>query len=168
MSKRFGRNQKRAMREEISALQMARQMDAGLLRNMRSNMDRAEDALRRVEELLGPHTAALIPKHIKTGVEPRGDGRFDFTAHRQYQAASYWNSPPQDMGVLGTKVTRMCSVLSRLKEAERPDFGVHFFASFNGAHAAYAASDEAIKSMRRADLAQHIGESIAAHIVNNL
>lgn len=168
MSKRFGRNQKRAMREEISALQMARQMDAGLLRNMRSDMACAEGALRRVEELLGPHTAALPPKRIKTDVEPQSDGSSYFTAYRQYQTARYWDSPPQDMRVLGTRVTRMCSVLSRLKEADRPDFGVHFFASFNGANAAYAASDEAIKSMRRADLAQHISESIAHHIVNQL
>ena len=71
MSKRFGRNQKRAMRQQINAAQEqsekfehAHQMSLGLQKYTSARLEEAASTLRLVAEILGKNFVALEPEQI--------------------------------------------------------------------------------------------------------
>lgn len=174
MSKRFGRNQKRRMREELASLNLSmsalyrmREMDVALMERQRNTIQATDDVLKRVEKLLGKHTALLPPKSISTSGGHRTDGLFEMRA--EAYAFSPPGEPGNDLAFSRTAtISRLHYVLSRLKKDELPDFGVHVVVDFADRKAAYAATRSAIDHMDKRALTQYISESIASHIVNEL
>lgn len=71
MSKRFGRNQKRALTAEIARLEQAATMANGLVAHQRSTIDRQDESLRRVAGLLGPYFIGLPAKTARASAIPR-------------------------------------------------------------------------------------------------
>lgn len=165
MSKRFGRNQKRRMRETIASLEHARIMDAGLLRNQADKLSKARAALECVEKLLGEYTAALPPKRIKRGGDQADRGSLDIVEH-SLGSRPYCDESSKPFSHLTASVTRLTYVVTSMKAA--PDFGMHVIVDFAGRRTAYAANEVAIASVRKVDLIQHISESIATHLAHEL
>lgn len=62
MSKRFGRNQKRKLQEEVQRYKDALDLQTGLSRHLASEHDHDVSVLRRVKEVLGEYTAVLDPQ----------------------------------------------------------------------------------------------------------
>lgn len=64
MSRRFGRNQKRAMQKSIEQLKSSLQMQEGLARHMRERMSESDYTIRLVAEILGENFVGLPPEEI--------------------------------------------------------------------------------------------------------
>lgn len=174
MSKRFGRNQKRRMREEIadlsqavSGLRAARELDARLLAHQQNIIQIGDEALKRVEKVFGKHTALLPPKPISARGNSRPDGFFEMqTDEYKFNPAS---SPDNDLVFnRTTTISRLHYVLARVKKEDLPDFGAHVVVNFADRRAAYAATASAIDHMDKRTITQHISESIAQYIVDKL
>lgn len=89
MSKRFGRNQKRRMREEIAAVTAARATDGLLLRDMRRQLDEAHDFAEAVREAVGRNAIiAGVPNRINYKM-PEGERSFYQPAPMPRHAINY-------------------------------------------------------------------------------
>lgn len=61
MSKRFGRNQKRRMREQIARVTAAHALDQGLLRRTTSRLRDVQDEVNRAKRIVGEHSGLFDP-----------------------------------------------------------------------------------------------------------
>ncbi len=59
MAKRFGRNQRRRMRQQIDELDKAFQLQTALIRHLRLKNEQDADTIRQVAAVLGKHFAGL-------------------------------------------------------------------------------------------------------------
>lgn len=71
MSRRFGRNQKRALIKQAEQLRDALAMSNGLTADQRATISLQDESLRRVADLLGPYFAGLPPRNMPAREIPR-------------------------------------------------------------------------------------------------
>lgn len=157
MSRRFGRNQRRRMRELVAAsqqraqqLEVAHEMDRGLLQHMRDKNDDLRRQLRGVARSLGEQYVHLDPMEVGDCVEhlfpPDG-----FPAYLPARTGSDHMVP--------MAITRVSA------ESDKLQHQVHFIARLNRESAGYAISLPALYNADEERLAQLIGESLARNLI---
>ena len=159
MSKRFGRNQKRRMRQEIQALGERRTQDRRTIDNLHSRVYDHRGFLEYILDLVG-QDSILNP-------EPRqlswlGDGdqlRIPLPGY----PLNIWNSSSVEyvqttiVNALGTRV-----FLDRMRGS------LHFLASMRNGDVAYALTDEAIATMSTQQLTAVLHKHIARQLARQL
>lgn len=171
MSKRFGRNQKRRMREQlvqqqaqISNLETARALDAGLLRYQRRKVEDYVQIIQDVRETLGDNHIAL-PPDVGQMVVPDDQTAFQVPLRQPLQMYDY----AADIGAMSTKALSEYLHVLLVKSAVR-DFGHHVIvgADLAGKKSRYAISDDGLRNIRRDRLELILAENIARHLVDQL
>ncbi len=69
--KRFGRNQKRRMREQVAQLQQGMAMDRALLADQRSRLDGLREEIRAAKRIAGAHAVLFSPERVHWEIEAR-------------------------------------------------------------------------------------------------
>lgn len=145
MSKRFGRQQKRKLQQRIRDLEMAHQMDRGLMDHMREKIGRYERTIERTARVLGEYFVTLDPAEIelrslnKLADEWRVE-HINYSHHRSsFSVASASDFVEKAMIEIQLLPVLKCeSFLDSLHGA------LHFRFTFNGKQAGYAISQSAI------------------------
>lgn len=160
MSKRFGRNRRRAMEARISQLEDAHKMDRALQAHMRGTLDRQNSTIQRVQRILGDYFIALEPRTLRTD------------AHNIRVP-----KPIEMANVEMLSGTTMCEVLDRnLTVLERVDFRTHRDALTAKMHirvatplgtAGYAFSDGAFQYMPKQDAIRHLSGELARCLLSD-
>ena len=159
MSKRFGRNQKRRMRQEIQALGERRTQDRRTIDNLYSRLDDHRRFLEYALELVGPDSI-LNPEPRM--VETSGYG--DQTRVPVYrEPLNIWH----DRAVAKVESTLVRALNTQVvRSALRP--AMHFRARLRGGEVAYALTDEAIATMSTRQLEAVLHEHIARQLAHQL
>lgn len=159
MSKRFGRNQKRRMRQEIEALGVLREHDKRAIDNLRSRLDHHRWFLEYALELVGPDSI-LNPEPRM--VETSGYG--DQTRVPVYRGPlNIWH----DRTVANVESILVHALNTEVvKSVLRP--AMHFRARLRGGEVAYALTDEAIAMMSTQRLEAVLHEHIARQLAHRL
>lgn len=164
MSRRYGRNQKRAHRERIEALQAAMQMDRGLMTSMGRKLRDANEQIEQVHRVLGEHTALLPPKRMALPgpaldrINLRMVGPVNLTQHGMKDV---WADP---MRMLPLPV-----LLTRVKREGNPyEDAVHIKVTFGDGQVGYALSELAIQTTPTDVLVQEISRAVAERLVSEL
>ena len=159
MSKRFGRNQKRRMRQEIQALGERRTQDRRTIDNLYSRVDDHRRFLEYALELVGPDSI-LNPEPRM--VETSGYG--DQTRVPVYrEPLNIWH----DRAVAKVESTLVRALNTEVvKSVLRP--AMHFRARLRGGEVAYALTDEAIATMSTQQLEAVLHEHIARQLAHQL
>lgn len=159
MSKRFGRNQKRRMRQEIEALDVMRGHDKRTIDNLRSRVEDHRRFLEYALELVGPDSI-LNPEPRM--VETSGYG--DQTRVPVYrEPLNIWH----DRAVAKVESTLVRALNTEVvKSALRP--AMHFWAQLRDGEAAYALTDEAIATMSTQQLEAVLHKHIARQLAHQL
>lgn len=170
MSKRYGRNQKRAARETIDRLSKECGALQGLLnaeRTRTARMLQEQDALSGVidyaRKVLGNHVA--LPPVVR-GNHPLREGG-DFNALVQPKMRGFDISAGDSVML---RVQRMYQLLTGV-ELDDGDFNpaaVHFMVHLSDGHLAYVVSQSAIDMMDRNDLARALTPRIAEALAERL
>ena len=156
MSKRFGRNQKRRMRQEIQAIETLRTRDLRAIHNLQEMVEGHRRFLEYALELVGQDCILNPEPRI---VETSGYG--DQTRVPVYrEPLNIWH----DRAVAKVESTLVRALNTRVvKNSLRP--AMHFRARLRGGEVAYALTDEAIATMStqqlKAVLHQHIARQLA-------
>lgn len=166
MSKRFGRNQKRRMREALAAAQAtadrldyARELDQALLRNQSSTISKLREFFLEVGQMVG--RASVI-----AGEPPFLSNGFDgmrLTPFGRHPAMAPTNPP--EFEKFQDEILRILSI-----EAIRDTFSkaVHFRVGLADKEAAYGISESALDMMPAEMLESRIAHEIASQIAEVL
>ena len=159
MSKRFGRNQKRRMRQEIEALDVMREHDKRAIDNLRSRVEDHRRFLEYALELVGPDSILNPEPRI---VETYGYG--DQTRVPVYrEPLNIWH----DRAVAKVESTLVRALNTQVvRSALCP--AMHFRARLRGGEVAYALTDEAIATMPTRRLEAVLHEHIARQLAHQL
>ena len=158
MSKRFGRNQKRRMRQETQALEELRKHDKQAIDNLRSRIDDHRDFLEYILDLVG-QDSILNPEPRQLSWSGGGDQmRIPLPGH----PLNIWSSSVEYVqttivNALGTRV-----VLDRMRGS------LHFLASMRNGDVAYALTNEAIATMSTQRLTAVLHKHIARQLAHQL
>lgn len=131
MSKRFGRNQKRAMRQEISRLNVSLRSENTSNRILRRKCEEQQESLGLVERILGRHFVGLQP-------EERGIRNFspDFAVPSMRSAQTQWHESHQALThtILRLTNSKFSGILDNLRDC------VHFRYVTAGGEVGYSIS----------------------------
>lgn len=170
MSKRFGRNQKRRMREalfkaELDAfnLRCAYDMTFELVKSQRAKISILEEVLGDVEQIMSSFSASLPPKEVEAD---RMIG--DTIELPDYQPLS---ATPQfftgDPARPHFKIDRLKIMVASVKDL--PDrTGKHVIVKFDGMQWGYAIDDAAIHATPRDILVRRLSKNLAEVIAQEL
>lgn len=160
MSRRFGRNQRRRLREELSQatadktrFEIAWQHEAGLTMHMREKNDRARETLLEIYEMVSRYSVVAPPLDIKVD-DPRQD------------KLCLLGLPPSIFSA--NLDTLQIVTLYAVQAAVREDGFRHAFhatLTYNGESVAYALSEEVILNSPESVLRRRIEREIAPRLV---
>ena len=159
MSKRFGRNQKRHMRQEIQALEELRKHDKQTIDNLRSRIDDHWDFLEYILELVGQDSILNSEPRQLRWLGGGDQMRIPLPGH----PLNVWSSSSVEyvqttiVNALRTQV-----VLDRMRGS------LHFLASMRNGDVAYALTNEAIATMPTQRLTAVLHEHIARQLARQL
>ena len=159
MSKRFGRNQKRHMRQEIQALEELRKHDKQTTNNLRSRIDDHWDFLEYILELVGQDSILNSEPRQLRWLGGGDQMRIPLPGH----PLNVWSSSSVEyvqttiVNALRTQV-----VLDRMRGS------LHFLASMRNGDVAYALTNEAIATMSTQRLTAVLHEHIARQLARQL
>lgn len=169
MSKRFGRNQKRRMREALAAaqatadrLEYARELDQALLRNQSSTISQLRDFIGDVGQMVG--RASVIagePPFLTNGFDGM---QFAPVDRSQGYVPEAGDSPPT-LEEFQYEILRLLSI-----EAIRDKFSktIHFRVGLSDKEAAYGISESALAMMPTEALKNRMAHEIAGQIAEFL
>lgn len=163
MSRRFGRNQRRRLREELSQatadktrFETAWQQEVGLTMHMRERNDRARETLLEIYEMVSRYSFVTPPLDIEVD-DPRQDKlRLLGLPPRMFSA---------DLDTLQT-VTVYAVQVAVQEDCFRHAF--HATLTYNGESVAYALSEEVILNSPESALRGRIEREIAPRLVAEL
>lgn len=154
MSRRYGRNQKRAARRRIEQLER-READYTEAYNrdtiaLRRQLSKAQDELHRVQQALGPDFIGLSPSEVARRTETLAD-------------PEDWRVPVGDGSVTMWSMAYECFTVS-----DRPQHQIHFRVRLAGACVGYALSGPALYRAPAGYLARQIGEEMARLLIGDI
>lgn len=164
MSKRFGRNQKRAMRTKIAEFKSELDFERGQSRRLRDKVAETDRSIRRIAEILGENFIGLPPQYleIRNPDEPTGISK--------RQSISVW-APDSEVeravvhSVINLQHSRFSGVLDKLRG------DIHFRYRAPTGEVGYSISLESwqrMSSSMRYDTAVHeISRSMAEFLAAN-
>ena len=158
MSKRFGRNQKRRMRQEIEALDVLRKRDKLAIDNLRSRVEDHRGFLEYILDLVG-QDSILNP-------EPRqiswsGDGA-QIRIHLPDHPINIWSSSVEFVQTTIVNALETRVVLDRMRGS------LHFLVSMRNGDVAYSLTNEAIATMSTQQLTTVLHKHIARQLARQL
>ena len=158
MSTRFGRNQKRRMREALLAGEELRKAGLRTISHMRSLLEDRRLFLEYVLDIVGEESI-LNPEPHDNRVQKYNFPKIVFRTFPRFSPDERTVACVQDViaNVLETRV-----VLDRLKGA------IHFRARLGNGNVAYALSDQAIALMPTRQLAARLQQEISYQLANEL
>ena len=158
MSKRFGRNQKRRMREALLASEEMRKAGLQTISHMRSRIEDGLGFLEYVLEIVGEESI-LNPEPFDNRVQKYNFPKIVFRNFPRFCPDEGTVACVQDV-IANALETRV--VLDRLKGA------IHFRARLGNGDVAYALSDQAIAVMTTRQLAARLQQEISYQLANEL
>ena len=159
MSKRFGRNQKRRMRQEIQALGERRTQDRRTIDNLRT---RAEDHRRFLEYILDIVGQDSILNPEPRMVDATEIDRGSKVIYRNYPQFHVNDSNLDTVRDYASHTLRTRVILDRMRGS------LHFLASMRNGDVAYALTNEAIATMSTQRLTAVLHEHIARQLARQL
>lgn len=165
MSKRFGRNQKRKMRQQIETLGEALELSDGLNRHLSNLHDDDMRVIRSVERELGQHNVLLNPRITSRDPAPGSST----ICIQSMETPAYYDIHKANEAVSDDVVKH--SLLHKLQSGEdlqwlKQQMHIKFY--LNDASVGYALSYEAIQSAPEEVLVQHLSQTMAQHLVQTL
>lgn len=167
MGKRFGRNQKRRMREQAANLQEALERDGSLLHYVSEKKRELEQVMDRARRILGSSIA--LPPELR-GDHPYplgGDFGADVLAPMPLMPCA--DQQPA-IGSMHMKIARMHELLTWIEDGRVTVDGlaIHFCVQLDSGKAAYAISRRAIERLSAAELQRTIAPQIALELAGHL
>ena len=163
MSKRFGRNQKRRMRQELESLDKLRTRDQQAIANMRARIDDHRRFLEYILDIVGQDSILNPePRMVDAAAIDRGS-KVIYRSYPQFHVNDSNLDTVRDYisHALQTRV-----ILDRMRGS------LHFLASMRNGDVCYAMTDEAIATMPtqqlKAVLHQHIARQLAHQLALEL
>lgn len=165
MSKRFGRNQKRRMREQVANLREALARDGALLQYVSEQKRELEEAMARARRILGNHVA-LPPELHGDHPHPLG-GDFnvaplEIPSLLSVDDSGVWAEPT------AVSIERMHQLLAWIEDHGHDTRAIHFRVSLDSGEAAYVISRRAIERLSAAELQRTIAPQIALELAGHL
>jgi hypothetical protein len=153
--KRFGRNQRRRMRERVDALEHAHEMDRGLLAYQSGRLRALDDEIESAKRMVGQHCALFGPGSLRLPGRSRGHIEMLPPA----EPASFLNFDAMEWAqTVGT--IPLTLLLSEVGERSF-DGSLHVRVRFGDDTWAYGITRMAARSMPTRDLVQRIAEELA-------
>lgn len=167
MSRRFGRNQRRRLREELAKAttdkeryQAAWQRESGLLQHMREKNERALDTLQEIYEMVSRFSVMAPPEHVEVQNPKLG------MAYLPDITPDFLTSDQDTFRVITLHAVQAAVREDRLRHA------LHATLSYNGEGVAYAISEEAIlnapESVIRRRIEREIVPRLTAELINQI
>ena len=159
MSKRFGRNQKRRMRQETQALDELRTRDQQAITNLRERIEEHRGFLEYVLDIVG-HGSILNPvPHPLVWAGGNGQMRIPVLGEplNIWSPSSVESIQTTILHALGTRI-----ILDRMRGS------LHFLASMRNGDVAYALTNEAIATMSTQRLTAVLHKHIARQLAHQL
>lgn len=168
MSRRFGCNQKRRMREELAdanmraiRFQTAYEMMHDLSKQQRAMISDLKDALEIVKQVLPEFSAALPPRAIETDMLI-GD-EISLPGCPPLSTTFFTGAPPR----LSFNIDRLKIMVASIKDSPIRT-GKHVIVKFDGLQWGYAIDDVAIQRMPRDMLVRNLTHNLAVLIAQEL
>lgn len=170
MSRRFGRNQKRRMREELAAkqervanLETGMAMDRGLLREQSQKLASLKEMMGEFAERVGRYAIAHdVPTEFQSrNLDLRREPNFRMHAMPAMQLASYGSRSMPDILQMHDEVMAVLDV-QVVRDAMSRDLHCRLY--FDGHRIGYAISYHALRGLTRAELVRRITPEIAYHL----
>ena len=165
MSKRFGRNQKRAMRLQISEaedmanrLRESHLMAEGLISHMSDKLREADDYARQVAKMVDP--MCIISRDPKT-FEQVSEGDFQLPKYSQALRHDF-SEPIQEISKVRAITMHRLHVKSVIDDLNNQ---LHVRVSLKGKDAGYSISGEALRQAPKDFLVRRISQDVARHLV---
>lgn len=155
MSKRFGRNQRRRMRNELRNAQEGLVMSQSLLRRAATQRDDLARAMDEARYVLGDHIA--LPPRLQSR-HPNPLGR-DWDALRSPRLSMADFMGDADVQPIAQKIERMHILLQRSREFE--DMGLHVRTTLDSGEVVYNISHSALYSVPKDYLEQLLVREIS-------
>lgn len=167
MSKRFGRNQKRRMREQEANLREALARDGALLQYVSEQKRELEEAMARARRILGNHVA-LPPELHGDHPHPLG-GDFDVHIPGGIETLAPSSRMPA-FEPFSLKIERMHQLLSWIEDRDgrHDDRAIHFRVRLDSGEVGYAISRRAIDRLSASELHRSILPQIALELSQHL
>lgn len=165
MSKRFGRNQKRKLRNQIEECQNAKAITDGLNRWLSERHHQDVEILQNVTRVLGDNHALLPPKiHVTNENSTNAPNRFTIP---RFELPSF--TPPGD-GAIDESVIRhnVMNLLSLVKKDDKITNCTHVEFRYKDGKVGYAISESALHQMPEDILIGMISKEMAKMLVHNL
>ena len=168
MSRRFGRNQKRKMREEIACKQQALTRAEGLLRWTTAEKDRLVDTLSEARYILGDNVA-LPPEMQGNHPHPLG-GDWDAAPRMKLDLREFTSTAAMEPTTF--QRMRMHTLLVDWEDKTKTDDRVHVRSMLDNGEVVYSLSNAALYGMPRdalqALLTREVSRAIAQLMVEKL
>lgn len=166
MSKRFGRNQKRRMRDELAGLREAYQRESALVSWQGAKLRQTEDTVRGMIEAIESvcrHSSILPPKIFHGG--PVVPPRFRVRSRHPFPALDYFAGNSEIRSPLSGASVDLYA-LRLFVEKHYQDFTLSVHLQYEGKDgAAYMISERALKSMPEEELIKRFAPRIAKELV---
>jgi hypothetical protein len=162
MSKRFGRNQKRALKEALARKTHQAFEFEQLLKYQRERMQSLASTIARVENMLGPYFVGLEPKTVYTGIP---------VDHPCVEIPMIERSPfdftDQNMAALNHKLNRLHKIIPKVKY-DNLMMKTHARLQHKDGTVTYAISDEALLDTPRDYICRHVAQDMAEYLMRTL
>lgn len=165
MSKRFGRNQRRRMRERIAASELLLEMQQKTIKEQRMLMQENRETVRRVAEVLGKRFAALPVTKMDGGHSSRIPDRLRMESISLIERGSWLSNATQVVNE-SLKYLELPVMETTLRELQ----GVQHVRVYYGGceKVGYAISESAFHSLPERDLVEMVSKELATHLVREM
>lgn len=164
MSKRFGRNQKRKLKQELENQKEALKMANGLNDYLSKNNNKNVDMLQNVRRVLGEYTALLDPQTQNIEASPRSDLIELARVARNQNMFAY----PGDQAINDYSLHRdVLYLLNFVKHDDPLNLATHLEFRYKDGKVGYAISEQAMQNLPEDYLAGQIANEMAKMLVQN-
>jgi len=163
MSKRFGRNQRRRLLQQVEILQATSKLEKGLLDHQRTIINLQRRVIERVRHVIGPNFAGLDPETI----EAVGHDGF-VRLPRLTNVHSFESMSSLNQVVNLESIIHQLEVMQPSLELDRLRGMVHVRVLSPSRQAAYACNEQALSGLGRRHAAELIARELASFLVKEL
>lgn len=164
MAKRFGRNQKRRLKDELASWKNAHQRESGLLGHVSRQLRSARDEIDAAKLQVARHSGLFAPETVDLG-RMRASVPLRLALHGSNRLPDFQElSSMLDMSF---STISLPILMTELKA--RPDcFGYHAMVEWDDMRWGYAFDRRAASSSSRETLVRHVAETLARQISSDL
>jgi hypothetical protein len=158
MSKRFGRNQRRRMREQVAGLEQAVQMDRALLQRQRGELHELSEEIRDAKAIVGAYSVVLEPDRLRVNGPPRDvvELPLPLLPNDEFVLADDDSAPPSYV----EERVPLSVMLARVDE-DQMKRAVHVRVEFAGGQWGYGMSQQAMAKLPARQLTKTIARELA-------